>query len=337
VSVEILLKSAVGLLPVACFLSALVFLDSYKLVRLRTVLAVILLGCLAAGLAYLVNQALFGTLSLDFRAFSRYVAPVTEELLKAAVVIWLIQSHRIGFLVDAAILGFAVGAGFAIIENIYYLALFADAGVGTWIVRGFGTAVMHGGVTAIFAMISLTLIERSETSNPLGYLPGLLAAVALHSAYNHFFLSPITSTLGILVVLPPLMCAVYIQSEKAVSNWLGHSFDADTEMLELLHSGQLSDSHVGTYLHELTDRFEGEVVADLLCYLRIHTELALRAKGILMMREAGFEVPIGENTRARFAELDYLEKSIGRTGRLALMPLLNMSRKELWQLYMLGR
>jgi len=31
----------------------------------------------------------------------------------------------------------------------------------------------------------------------------------------------------------------------------------------------------------------------------------------------------------------YLESSIGRTGLRALRPLLHMSHKELWQLYML--
>jgi len=33
--------------------------------------------------------------------------------------------------------------------------------------------------------------------------------------------------------------------------------------------------------------------------------------------------------------LRYLETSIGRTGVLALQPMLGMSNKDLWQLYML--
>jgi len=107
-------------------------------------------------------------------------------------------------------------------------------------------------------------------------------------------------------------------------------------MLELIDSGSFSDSRVGRYLHELRDKFEGPVVADLLCYLRIYTELALKAKGILIMREAGFDATIDEGTREKFAELRYLEKSIGKTGRLAIQPMLHMSHKELWQLYMIG-
>ena len=79
------------------------------------------------------------------------------------------------------------------------------------------------------------------------------------------------------------------------------------------------------------------VVADLLCYLRLHTELALRAKGVLLMRENGFDVPVDEATRDKFTELEYLEKSIGRTGLLVLKPMLHMRHKDLWQLYMLGK
>ena len=79
------------------------------------------------------------------------------------------------------------------------------------------------------------------------------------------------------------------------------------------------------------------MVADLLCYLRLYTELALRAKGILMMRESGFEVAVDEPTQAKFAELALSRKSIGRTGLLAIQPMCHMSHKDLWQLYMLGK
>ena len=54
-----------------------------------------------------------------------------------------------------------------------------------------------------------------------------------------------------------------------------------------------------------------------------------------MMQEAGFQVTIDPETRAAFEELEYLEHSIGRTGKLAMMPFLQMSGKELWQRYML--
>ena len=54
-----------------------------------------------------------------------------------------------------------------------------------------------------------------------------------------------------------------------------------------------------------------------------------------MMRENGFDVPVDDETRAKFTEMRYLEQSIGKTGLLAIQPMLHMSHKDLWQLYML--
>ncbi len=335
--VHFLLPALVGLLPVGCFLAALLYLDSYKLVKLSFVVAIVASGAAVAGVSYLANDWVLGIVEVDLAAYSRYVAPIVEELLKGLVVVLLIRAHRIGFLVDAAIFGFAVGTGFAFVENIYFLELVRDAGIGTWIVRGFGTAIMHGGATAIFAVLGLALLERAPVASGRMLLPGFGLAIVLHSAFNHLLTSPRIATLAILFMVPLSLYAVFRKSEKAVGEWLGQGFDADTEMLDLINSGRLSDSPVGQYLHTMKGKFRGPVVADLLCYLRLYTELALRAKGILMMRESGFEVPVDEATRAKFTEMRYLESSIGRTGLLAIQPMCHMSHKDLWQLYMLGK
>ncbi len=336
-SARLIVPALVALLPVLCFLAALLYLDSYKLVKLQAVVAVVAAGAIVAGVSFFLNAWLIGLLGIELTAYTRYVGPVTEELLKGLVIVTLIRLHRVGFLVDAAIFGFAVGSGFAVIENLYYLQQVPDAGMGTWIVRGFGTAIMHGGATAMFAVMSVAALERMRRANLLSFLPGFAVSVALHAAYNHLFLSPKLSTLAMLLVTPPLFYFVFERSAKTVGDWLGRGFDADTEMLELINSGRLSDSPIGEYLHTLKDRFQGTVLADILCFLRLYTELALRAKGILMMRESGFEVDVDEETRAKFDEMRYLERSIGRTGLMAMQPVLHMSHKDLWQLYMLGK
>jgi RsiW-degrading membrane proteinase PrsW (M82 family) len=329
------MSAVLALLPVMTFLAALVALDSYKLVRLRTVLGVVACGMAAGALCYWLNGLALGALPIEFRTYTRYVAPLVEELVKALVLVALIRTHRVGFLVDAAICGFAVGTGFALVENLQYLFRLApDSSLGLWIVRGFGTALMHGGASAIFAVSSVALLEPAGGWR--AFLPGFAAAVVLHSAFNHVF-SPLVSTLAVAAALPLLLYAVFARSERALGEWLGKGFDADAEMLALINSGNFSDSPLGRYLHTLRDRFRGPVLADLLCYLRVHTELALRAKGILLMRESGFDVPVDEATREKFAELEYLEDSVGKTGLIALRPLLHMSHKDLWQLYMLGK
>ena len=331
---NIIAYALLGLLPVLCFLAALVYLDSYKLVDIRYVVGAIAAGCLAVVASYPINTTILGTGSIEFVPYTRYVAPFIEETFKGLIFVFLIMRNRVGFLVDAAIFGFAIGAGFAILENLYFLQLRPDTHLGTWLVRGFGTAIMHGGATAMFAVTSRALLRRSRSMGSL--VPGYIIAVIVHSTFNHFFFSPIQTTLGFLIFLPVVASVTFKQSEKSVQQWLGSGFDADTELLHLINSGEFSSSNTGKYMHSLKERFQGPVVADMLCYLRLNVELSMRAKGLLMMRENGFDEPVGEETKAKLEELKYLEGSIGTTGKLAMKPLLRMSRKDLWQIYMLS-
>lgn len=333
----ILIQGPVGLLPVLAFLGALVWLDSYKLVRLRTVLAVIAAGSLAAWAALYLNGWLIGALGVELQTYSRYVAPLVEETLKALVIVYLFHTNRIGFLVDAAIMGFAVGAGFALVENFYYLQQHGSAQPGVWVVRGFGTAIMHGGVAAMFAIMAQTLTERQMKIGLLYYLPGLVVAVVLHSVFNHFLVAPVLQAAGTLLVLPPLLQFVFRRSARTLHAWLELDFDADARLIETITSGEFRESKIGRFLDDVRTKFEGPVVVDMLCYLRVYTELAIRAKAVLMARENGLELPMDEGTREKFAELRYLERSIGKTGCLAMRPFLIMERKDLWQLQVLER
>lgn len=336
-SLDIFIHSLVGLLPVCCFLIALVLLDSYKLVDVRWVVGVIVFGGFVSALSYFIHLGALESSGMIFESYSKYVSPFIEETLKGLIIVGLLYRNRIGFLVDAAIFGFAVGAGFAVIENVYMLQHLPLMDVRVWVFRGFGTAMMHGAATAILAVSYRALIRRKGWSPVVAFLPGLFVASIVHSVYNHFFFPPVVNTMVVMVSLPILMVVVYKQSEDAIAQWLDVGFDADTELLELINSGNLSTSKVGLYLLTLKERFRGEIVADLLCYLRLHVELSMRAKGLLLMRENGFETEVGEETKAKLVEMKFLEKSIGKTGKLALKPFLQLSRKDLWQIYILSK
>jgi hypothetical protein len=73
----------------------------------------------------------------------------------------------------------------------------------------------------------------------------------------------------------------------------------------------------------------------MLCLLRIQLELSIRAKALLIAREAGLSVPVTQDVRANLEELRYLERAIGPTGLLAARPILRRSSRDLWQLYVL--
>jgi len=328
---------ALGVLPVLSFLMALVLLDSYKLVRLRWVVLLLGAGCAVAVSCMFLNPWLKGLLGVSAEDFARYEAPLLEELLKSAVIAVVVMRRRIGFLVDAAICGFAVGAGFAAVENLHYFLVLERPSLLVWTIRGFGTALMHGGATAILAVTSKHFTDRFDSVRPYLFLPGLVLAVGIHSLFNHFYVSPVLSTLGLVVILPVIFMLVFKVSEDATHEWLGVGFDSDQELLEVINRGTVSETRLGKYLRSLRDRLPPETVLDMLCLIRVQLELSIRAKGEMLMRKAGFEVEVDPEVTERLQELKHLEKSIGKTGLLALQPVFNMSSRDLWQFHMLKR
>lgn len=326
---------AVSVLPVFLFLGALVLLDSYKLIPPRAILLAVAAGAAASVVGYAINVSLQQAVALDIARYSVYVAPVVEELLKAMYIAWLLRGSKVGFVVDAATYGFAVGTGFAFVENIYSLQLHPNPTIWTWIVRGFGTALMHGGTTAILAMISRTLHNRAPAFRPALMLPGLAVAMVLHSLYNQFLVAPLLATALIVLVFPYVFMFLFRQSERETRSWLGTGFDTDQELLRVMRAGEVSDTPVGLYLKGLRTSVPPEVIVDMMCLLRLRAELGIRAKGVLLMREAGFEADPDPSLPAKLEEVRYLERSIGRTGMRALKPFVHTSTQDLWQLNLL--
>ena len=336
-AVTTILEVLFSLGPVSLFLAALIFMDSYKLVPLRTVLMTLLAGALAAGVALAVHATLLSTIDFDTGSFRRYVAPVTEELLKSVYLLFLIRTYKVGFAVDAAILGFSIGTGFALVENIHYMQSLGKAPLVLWFMRGFGTAILHGSTTAVVGIVAHSFLERQDRSGPRWLLPGLLLAMLLHSLFNHFLLPPLIMTILILIIMSMVVFMVFRRSEKKTQAWLGSGLDSDMEIIESIRTGDIRQSNVGEYLQSLKDHFSGAIVGDMLCLLQIQIELSMQAKAILMAREAGIELPMTDEIRSNLTELLFLEKSVGATGRLALEPFLRTGRQDIWQLHMLTR
>jgi len=330
------LRVALALLPVLLFLAALRVLDSYKLVSLKMVAGALAAGMVAAAVCYGINTIIFRQLHEHQDRYIHFGAPVVEELAKGAFWAFLVATARVAFMVDSAICGFAIGAGFALIENISYLQALEGRDFGVWILRGFGTAVMHGGVAAIGAFVCVYLSESRQWRGVRQFAPGLLAAMLLHSLFNQGVLSPAGSMAATVAGLPLIFVVVFYFSERSLHRWLGGKLDQDIDMIAMIASGEFKQTPQGAYLMSLNDAFPPEVRGDMLTLLHLTLELSARAKGDLMLREAGLEVPADPNIESHLKELKYLEKSIGPTGMLAVRPLLSQTPRDLWEMHHFG-
>jgi RsiW-degrading membrane proteinase PrsW (M82 family) len=332
----LILRAACALLPVLVLLIALVLFDTFKLVRLRRVGWALAVGAACGVATFITNSSIMSLLKWQVFTFAIFVAPVVEEVFKSAYAWWLIRTGRVGFLVDATILGFSIGTGFALVENLYFLKTYADGPpLLVWVIRGFGTAVMHGGATALFALLTRSISDQRQPGSAAVWLPGLVLAIVFHAAFNRFMISPVPTTITLLVVLPVALVLAYRIGEKRLRRWLGTGFDRDTELLALIRSGEVSQTPLGKYLLSLRDSFQGLQVADMLCLLRLQTELNIRAKGMLVLKEHGLEPAPDPEIAEKLEEVRFLERSVGRAGLLAMRPICRWRNADQWQRHLL--
>ena len=275
---ETTLKAIIALLPVLVLVLVLYRLDSHRLLGTHFIAKVFLAGGVSAVLCAWLNGFTLDALAFDFQQYTRLGGPLIEEMVKAGIIVYLFRTHRIGFLIDAGILGFTVGAGFSLVENIYYLHMASEAHYGVWLVRGFGTAIMHGGATALFAIIAEVMTERHLRMNPLLYVPGLIVAYLVHAIFNHFPVSPALSTAVTLLILPTILFLLFERNQLSIHNYLEMDFNSHRQLLKQIEHGELSGCEAGRFLLDMQKKLAGPVAQEMIDYFCLHTRLVLSAE-----------------------------------------------------------
>jgi RsiW-degrading membrane proteinase PrsW (M82 family) len=327
-----------ALIPVLLLLAIFVWLDAFKLMSFGEIVVLLVLGGAAALVAYPISGRFLDTLPIGFSNYSRYVAPWIEELLKCLVIIALFRLNRIGYKLDAVISGFAIGAGFSVVENVIYLTMFPFYGAGTWLVRGVGTAVMHGTTLAVLAAIAHELAER-ETRKAASefdfhlwwFLPGYLIAVALHMLFNQFPDRPLLAMLGAIVFAPVALIGIFYFGTAEAKRWLIAECAEHHVQIDTLRAGRWPDTPAGRKIAALAERQGPEATKRIRRFWELQAWLISEAEGMMIEQESGDADFDADEVRAAFAELAGLKRALGRSTYSALNALLPFSRNDYWE------
>ena len=329
---------AVALVPVLLMAMLFAWLDVFKLMSPLEMIACLLLGTVAALLAWPISGRMLDTLPMGYSFYSRIVAPWIEEALKCGAVALLFFFNRIGFKLDAIICGFAIGAGFSVIENIFYLARFPELTTAVWLVRGLGTAVMHGATTAVLASAAHELCERSLRKagghgfNPLMLIPGYIIAGLLHMLFNQFPGHPMEVMIVTLIAAPVILIGAMRFGEGETHQWLVEESEAHRRWLEEWKSGGFPADESGQRIKSLAERLNPDQAALVRDYCILMAELVLAAEVELLDRDRKLEEGEAERFSAAFARLAEVRRGIGRLGYAALRRRLPFSRNDEWEL-----
>ncbi len=202
------LKLATGLAPVVVFLLVLVAVFRRRQLARLDIAASTLLGAIAALVSLAINTVFIRSFDVSAETMARYGVPVIEELVKCGIVLALVTTGKRRRLWDAVVIGFGVGCGFAVIENAFYAHQLAQRAWDIWLFRGFSSAVLHGGIAALFGIVTWAFLSRGFGWARAAY-PGLLSAMSVHAFYNNFVVSPTAFTVALYVFLPLVLVLVF--------------------------------------------------------------------------------------------------------------------------------
>ena len=329
---------AVALVPVLVMLSLFIWLDVFKLMTFWETVGLLLLGAVTAGAAYPLSGVFIDALPLGFSNYSRFVAPWIEEAIKGMAVIGLFWFNRIGYKLDAVISGFAIGAGFSVVENILYLTRYPELAANVWMVRGLGTAVMHGTTCAVLAVTAHEFAERETRGavsefdfNLLWFVPGLLIAVAIHTAFNQFPDKPLLAMIGILAVAPFVIMAIFRFGAVEAQKWLSEEREETRVSLAAWEAGKFPDDESGRKIGALVARSDEKTAARMREYCQLLTWLLLQAEDTLHDQIEDTE-KLHIEGKSAFERLEMLKRELGKTNVAALKALLPFSRNDYWEI-----
>ena len=148
----------------------------------RQPIVFVLIGIFVSVFAAEVNGLLGALLPLSVFEITIIVTPITEEILKAIpiLVFATVLSAKKEALFTASM---AVGIGFAVLENAFYLLNYTTFSMLDAIIRAFGAGLMHGMCTLLVG-VGISFVKKKSKLFVVGSFALLSTAITYHGIYN---------------------------------------------------------------------------------------------------------------------------------------------------------
>ena len=150
--------------------------------KARLPIVFVLTGIFVSVFASEVNGLFSRVLPMDIYSVTVIVTPVSEELLKALPILYyaIVISDKRERLFTASM---ALGIGFAVLENAYFLFNHADFNMLSAIIRAFGAGLMHGMCTLLVG-VGISFVKKKRKLFAVGTFGLLSTAIVYHGIYN---------------------------------------------------------------------------------------------------------------------------------------------------------
>ena len=150
--------------------------------KARQPIIFVLTGIFISVFAAEVNGLLCTVLPLSLFEITITVTPITEELLKAVPILFyaMVINEKKEAIFTASM---AVGIGFAVLENAYYLLNIPSFNMVDAVIRAFGAGLMHGMCTLLVG-VGISFVKKRHKIFLVGTFALLSTAITYHGIYN---------------------------------------------------------------------------------------------------------------------------------------------------------
>lgn len=186
--------------------------------KARLPISFMIIGIFVSVFASEVNGLLSNLLSMDTYSMTVIITPVSEEFLKALPILYyaIVISDRRERLFTASM---ALGIGFALLENAYFLLNSDDFTIIIAIIRAFGAGLMHGMCTLLVG-VGISFVKKKSKLFAVGTFGLLSTAIVYHGIYNILIQSEFSTVGAILPIatyIPFLIWRLRVKSRAEKS------------------------------------------------------------------------------------------------------------------------
>ena len=151
--------------------------------KLRRLVVFMITGIFACLFVSELNSILLDVFHSDMFFVTTTITPVTEEIVKMLPILFfaIVVTDERSTLIP---LSFAVGVGFALLENVVILTQNVESVTIFWaLVRGFGSGLVHG-ICTVMVGWGVSYIKKRRKFFYCGTFALLSAAIIYHAIYN---------------------------------------------------------------------------------------------------------------------------------------------------------
>lgn len=320
-------------IPLA-FLYVIHRLDLYGSERPRTMLLCLAWGLVALAGAYVVNHSLYDVIGK--MTVVTISGPITEELLKSLVLIYLVRRSDFTYFVDGAIYGFAIGIGFAAGENVSYLYRVPESQVlAVAIVRVFTASLLHGTATGLVGTVLGRLRLSRSRAKRYSLAVGLGAAMALHLIYNNVINAGLGLG-GLLVGLViglggvALLASLIKQGLKEEKQWLQEELGLRHAVSEEEANLVLHPSDVEKRLAVVRSVFGPDKSQEVRQLLHLEAQLGLKKEVAARTDDAELSVELKRDITDLEKQLERVRQAVGLYCMSYIRSILPPTRWSIW-------